>query len=72
MSYVNGKKPRKFLTVTKEDGLLQIRYSTGKRIVNQVVVPKALVPNVLRLKHDDAGHMGTVKTINLIRRDISG
>ena len=60
---------RKFLTVEKADGLLRIRYNIGKRIVNQLVVPTALVFNVLRLKHDDAGHMGTAKTINLIRRE---
>ena len=61
------QKKRKFLTVGKDDG--RIRYKIGKRIVNQLVVPIALVPNVLHLKHDDAGHMGTAKTINLIRRE---
>ena len=61
-------KKRKFRTVGKEDGLLRIRYRIGKRIVNQLLVPTALIPNVLRLKHDEAGHMGTTKTINLIRR----
>ena len=62
-------KKRQFLTVGKEDGLLRIRYRTGKRVVNQLVVPTALIPNVLRLKHDEAGHMGNTKTINLIRRE---
>ena len=62
------QKKRKFLTVGKEDGLLRIRYNIGKRIVNQLVVPTALIPNVLRLKHDDAT-WALPKTINLIRRE---
>ncbi len=62
-------KKRHFLTVGKEVELLRIRYRTGKRVVNQLVVPTALIPNVLRLKHDEAGHMGNTKTINLIRRE---
>ena len=62
-------KKRKFLTVGKEDGLLNIRYRIGKRVVNQLVVPTALIPNVLRLKHDEAGHMGAAKTTKLIRRE---
>ena len=68
MCHVNGK----FLTVGKEDRRKKkgrIRYNIGKRIVNQLVVLSALVPNVLHLKHDYAGHMGTAKTINLIRRE---
>ena len=62
-------KKRKFLTVGKEEGLLNIRYRIVKRVVNQLVVPTALIPNVLRLKHDEAGHMGAAKTTKLIRRE---
>lgn len=62
-------KKRKFLTVGKEDWLLRIRYRIGKHAVNQPVVLAAFIPNVLRLKHDEAGHMGAAKTINLIRQE---
>lgn len=57
---------RDFLTLGKEDGLLYLRYNVGKRHVNQLVVPAVLIPAVLSLKHDKAGHMGPEKTTNLI------
>lgn len=56
------QKKHKFLTVGKEDRLLGIHYSIGKRIVTQLVLPTTIVPNVLRLKYDDASYMGTGKT----------
>ena len=55
---VSTNARRKFLTVGKEDGLSRIRYRIGKHIVNQLVVSTALIPNVLRLKHDEAGDIG--------------
>ena len=61
-------KKRKFLTVGKEDGLLNIRYRIGKRVVNQLV-PTALIHNVLRLTHDKTGHIGAAKTTKLLRRE---
>ena len=60
---------RDFLTLGKEDGLLYIRYKVVKRHVNQLVVPAVLIPAVLNLKHDHAGHMGAEKTTSLIRRE---
>ena len=60
---------RNFLSLGKEDVLLYIRYKVGKRHVNQLVVPEALIPFVLRLKHDNAGHMAAEKTISLVRRE---
>ena len=60
---------RDFLTFGKEDGLLYIRYKVGKRHVNQLLVPAVLIPAVLNLKHDHAGHMGAEKTTSLIRRE---
>ena len=58
-----------FLTLGKEDGLLYIRYKVGKWHVNQLVVPAVLIPAVVNLKHDHAGHMGAEKTTSLIRRE---
>ena len=63
---------RDFLILGKEDGLLYLRYKVGKHHVNQLVVPAVLVPAVLSLKHDNAGHMGPEKTTNLIRREYHG
>ena len=60
---------RRFLSLGKKDGLLYNRYKFGKHLVNQLVVPEALVPFSLRLKHDNAGHMAAEKTTNLIRRE---
>ena len=60
---------RRFLSLGKEDGLLYNHYKVGKHLVNQLVVPEALVPFVLHLKHDNAGHMAAEKTTNLIRRE---
>lgn len=60
---------RDFLYLGKDDGLLYIRYKIGKHLVNQLVVPDTLIPFVLRLKHDNAGHMAAEKTTNLIRRE---
>lgn len=60
---------RDFLTLGKEDGLLYLRYKVGKRHVYQLVVPAVLIPAILSLKHDNAGHMGPEKTTNLIRRE---
>ena len=37
--------------------------------MNQLIVPQALAPLVLRLKHDNAGHMAAEKTTSLIRRE---
>ena len=62
-------KKRPFLSIGKDDGLLYNRYKVGKHHVNQLVVPQALVPLVLRLKHDNAGHMAAEKTTSLIRRE---
>ncbi|KAL9987140.1 hypothetical protein ACROYT_G001396 [Oculina patagonica] len=59
---------RDFLTLGKEDGLLYLRYKVGKRHVYQLVVPAVLIPAILSLKHDNAGHMGPEKTTNLIRQ----
>ena len=58
---------RDFLSLGKDDGLLYVRYKIGKHLVNQVVVSDALIPFVLRLKHDNAGHMAAEKTTSLIR-----
>ena len=56
--------------IPKQDNVLRQRQKKRKFLtVGKEVVPTALVPNVLRLIHDDAGHMGTAKTINLIRRE---
>lgn len=46
-----------------------IRYKVSKRHVNQLVVPAILIPSILNLKHDHAGHMGADKTTGLIRRE---
>ena len=58
---------RDFLSLGKDDGLLYVRYKIGKDLVNQVVFPDALIPFVLRLKYDNAGHMAAEKTSSLIR-----
>ncbi|KXJ07769.1 Retrovirus-related Pol polyprotein from transposon 17.6 [Exaiptasia diaphana] len=50
-------------------GILCIKFRRGKKLVNQLVVPERLVPEVLRLKHDDAGHMSAMKTKKLILRE---
>ena len=60
---------RDFLSLGKDDGLLYVRYKIGKHLVSQVVVPDAVIPFVLRLKHDNAGHMSAEKTTSLIRRE---
>ena len=60
---------RQFLFLGKDDGLLYIHYKTNKHQVDQLVVPDALIPFVLRLKHDHAGHMAAEKTTSLIRRE---
>ena len=41
----------------------------GKRRVNQLVVPNALMPQVLILKHDNARHMAAHKTTKLVQRE---
>ena len=60
---------RDFLPLGKDDGLLYVRYKIGKHLVNQFVVPDALIPFVLCLKHDNAGHMAAEKITSLIRRE---
>lgn len=62
-------KKRPFLSIGKDDGLLYYRYKVGKHHVNQLVVPQALVPLFLRLKHDNASYMAAEKTTSLIRRE---
>ena len=58
---------RDFLSLGMDDGLLSVQYKIGKHLVNQLVVPDALIPFVLCLKHDNAGHMAVEKTTSLIR-----
>lgn len=63
-------KKGSFLSIGKDDGLLYNRYKVGKHHVNQLIfVPQALIPLVLRLKHDNPGHMAAEKTTSLIRRE---
>ena len=62
------RKPE-YLFLDDRDGLLYMQYKVGKRRVNQLVVPNALVPQVLILKHDNAGHMAAHKTTKLVQRE---
>ncbi|KAK3699102.1 hypothetical protein QZH41_008905, partial [Actinostola sp. cb2023] len=50
-------------------GMLYIKFRRGRKILNQLVVPDSLVPDVLQLKHDEAGHMSSSKTRKLIQRE---
>ena len=59
-----------YLILDDYNGLLYIQYTVGKHLVNQLVVPEVLVPQVLTLKHDKAGHMGAQKTTKLVHREI--
>ena len=58
-----------YLILDDYNGLLYIQYTVGKHLVNQLVVPEVLVPQVLTLKHDKAGHMGAQKTTKLVQRE---
>ncbi|KAK3736098.1 hypothetical protein QZH41_003542 [Actinostola sp. cb2023] len=49
--------------------MLYIKFRRGRKILNQLVVPDSLVPDVLQLKHDEAGHMSSSKTRKLIQRE---
>ena len=62
-------KKRPFRSIGKDDGLLYNCCKVGKHHVNQLVVPQALVPLVLCLKHDNAGHMAAEKTTSLTRHE---
>ena len=52
-----------------KEGVLFIKYRKGRKNLNQLVVPNSLVPEVLQLKHDEAGHMSASKTKRLIQRE---
>ena len=61
-----SKKENLFLD---QEGILFIKYRKGRKSLNQLVVPDCLVPEVLQLKHDEAGHMSASKTKRLIQRE---
>ena len=62
-------RKREYLFLDGRNGLLYMQHKVGKRCVNQLVVPNALVPQVLILKHDNAGHMAAHKTTKLVQRE---
>ena len=51
-----------------EDGLVKIKYASGKQVINQLLVPEVLVPRVLQRAHDEAGHFAAEKTKERIRQ----
>ena len=62
-------RKKKNMFLDKETDILYMRYRQGRKVYKQLVVPNSLVPEVLQLKHDDAGHMSYAKTKKLIQRN---
>ena len=52
-----------------EAEILYIKFRKGRKILKQLLVLESLVPEVLQLKHDEAGHMSAAKTKKLILRE---
>lgn len=49
------------------NGILYRRRQEGARMSYQLVLPEELRPSVLRSLHDDLGHMGIERTLDLVR-----
>ena len=49
-----------------KDGVLYRRVQLNHEEVNQLLLPKKLIPEVLRLAHDTAGHQGRERTSALV------
>ena len=58
---------RKMDQISEQDGLLLISYVGKGQSGKQLLVPDALIPQVLEKAHDEAGHFGAEKTLLKIR-----
>lgn len=51
-----------------KDGVLYRKRAAGGRDTHQLVLPEQLQSNVMKSLHDDFGHMGIDRTLDLVRR----
>ena len=54
--------------IDNKDDLLKIKFVKNRKTLNQVLVPEAIIPQVLELCHDKMGHFGTEKTFHKVQK----
>lgn len=59
---------REWNKLVLKDGVLYRTGQEGAQTQHQLVLPKELRPLVLKSLHDDMGHMGVERTLDLIRK----
>lgn len=50
-----------------EDGILYRKINRDEELEKQVLLPKSMIPTVMRMLHNDMGHLGREKTLSLIQ-----
>ena len=55
-------------TIIEDNGVLYIQSEFGGQKVTQLVTPSSLVHRILQKGHDEGGHLGADKTLDVIRR----